>query len=153
MELIYRKCFDARIEDGWHMKDFVRRPGTELTLVIQPVRPTTGTHLRQGFIRFLTAKHAKEFGTGGITPEGQEANEAIAEFEKNFPAGNVSTKQQVIFTKKADNSLRMQFDNVELCTIKSRWLAERLFEGYLSHEKPISNKMRASVAQGLLASV
>ncbi|KAJ3219990.1 hypothetical protein HDU67_007723 [Dinochytrium kinnereticum] len=98
-------------ENGWFMKDFVRRPGTELTLVIRPVRPTTGTHLRQGFIRFLTAKLSQDFGTGAnLSPGGQDAEAAIAEFSKNFPAGNVTTKQNLIFTKKTDGSLRVEFD-------------------------------------------
>ncbi|KAI9328301.1 chalcone-flavanone isomerase-domain-containing protein [Zopfochytrium polystomum] len=150
-------------EDSYYAKDFVRRPGCELSLLLRPVRQTTGVHLRQGFSKFLNDTLAREVKSGalketgsfpaGTTEEDRKAlaSAAIKELEAKFPIGPVDKGQSFIFTKRADGSLRFEMDGRELGVIQSKWLAERFFEGYLAHEKPISNKLRVSVAEGLRA--
>ncbi|KAJ3333096.1 hypothetical protein HDU76_011464 [Blyttiomyces sp. JEL0837] len=137
-------------DDAFFMRDFVRRPNTELTFVLQPVRQTTGTHLKQGFTKFLNDRLAKDVKSKQFTPEQKlEAEGAIKELESKFPVGPIQKDNRFFFTKKADGSLRIAFEGRELAVIHSRWLSERFFEGYLSHEKPISSKLRSNVAAGL----
>ncbi|KAJ1559806.1 hypothetical protein HK405_009283, partial [Cladochytrium tenue] len=87
----------------------------------------------------------------GATPEEREAaaRAAIKEFEAKFLSGPISKGQQLVFTKLVDGGFRMEYEGRELGVVRSRWLAERFFEGYLSHEKPLSNRLRASVADNL----
>ncbi|KAI9352895.1 chalcone-flavanone isomerase-domain-containing protein [Obelidium mucronatum] len=135
-------------DNAFYMKDFVRRPGTELTLLIQPVRATTGTHLRQGFTRFLNARVVKDIKDGVFESEQakKDAEEAVGTLEAKFPVGPIPKNARLYFTKTANNELRVQYNDRELALIKSEWLSQRFFEGYLAHEKPISDKFRKNVA-------
>ncbi|KAJ3417173.1 hypothetical protein HDV05_006379 [Chytridiales sp. JEL 0842] len=135
---------------SYFSQDLVRKPGTELTLVIQPVRQTTGVHLRQGFMRFLNARLERELKEKLLSEEGGEAvREKLKELEAKFPQGQILTDQKLFFTKKSNGTFRVEFEGRELALINSRWIAERFFEGYLTHEKPITPKFRKSVAEGL----
>ncbi|ORY48096.1 hypothetical protein BCR33DRAFT_714530, partial [Rhizoclosmatium globosum] len=138
-------------EDSFYMKDFVRRPNAELTLSIEPVRATTGPHLRQGFTRFLNGRVAKDIKDGAFANEADQraAEDAVKELEAKFPSGNIPKNARMFFTKTAKGELRVEYEDRELAVIKSKWLSERFFEGYLAHEKPISEDFRKSVADGL----
>lgn len=150
-------AFLKGVDSGFHVRDLVRRPGCELTLVIRPVRPTTGAHLRQGVTTLLRNALAKDIksksGATTMTPEDlkRHAESAIKDLESKFPVGAVEKGQQLVFTKTADCALRLEFEGRELAVVKSRWLAESFFEGYISHERPICNKLRYRVAEGLQA--
>ncbi|KAI8610453.1 chalcone-flavanone isomerase-domain-containing protein [Chytriomyces sp. MP71] len=137
-------------DNAFYMKDLVRRRA-ELTLLIKTVRATTGTHLRQGFTRFLNARLAKDVKDGIFTDADEEnaADAAIRELEAKFPKGAIDKEEEMWFTKTKNGELRVEFQGRELAIVKSQWLSERFFEGYLAHEKPISNKFRKNVAESL----
>ncbi|KAJ3292705.1 hypothetical protein HK104_005093, partial [Borealophlyctis nickersoniae] len=63
--------------------------------------------------------------------------------------GQIKPGQAFVFVKTADGGLRVEFEGKESVTVPNRWVAERFFEGYLRAEKPISDKLRRSVAEGL----
>ncbi|KAJ3204918.1 hypothetical protein HDU83_006143 [Entophlyctis luteolus] len=130
-------------QDSFYMKDFVRAPKCEITLMIEPVRTTTGAHLRQGFTRFLNGRIVKDVKDGAFASEAQKraAEEAIAELERIFPVGTIPKNSKLFFTKTEQDNLRIEYEGRQLALIKSPWLAHRFFEGYLSHEKPISDKV------------
>ncbi|KAI8353722.1 chalcone isomerase [Mortierella sp. GBAus27b] len=118
----------------------------ELILRIQPVRNTNGPHLRDGFTRNLT-QAAKEQKLSEV--ENEEAMQGIMEFKNLFPKGNISTNQALLFRKSPDGTLTVQLDGEELGTTRNTWVIENFFFGYLQGNRPISDKARDSISQGI----
>ncbi|KAF9345552.1 Altered inheritance of mitochondria protein 18 mitochondrial [Mortierella sp. AD094] len=118
----------------------------ELILRIVPVRNTNGPHLRDGFTRSLT-QSAKEQKLS--EPENEEAMEGIMEFKALFPKGKINANQALVFRKSPDGSMTILLDNEVLGTLRNKWVIENFFLGYLNGNKPISEKARDSISQGI----
>jgi hypothetical protein len=146
--------------EEYYIKNLTCNPGTQLTLYLTPVRNTTGTHLRQGFTRFLKDRLSKDVKTKRVDEEGKrEAENAIRELESKFSSATFKKGSVFLFTKTVRGDFRIEFydDSAdvgrtvgrEMALIRSRWLAERFMEGYLQNDKPISPKLRNSVKVGI----
>ncbi|KAF9964004.1 Altered inheritance of mitochondria protein 18 mitochondrial [Modicella reniformis] len=118
----------------------------ELILRIQPVRNTNGPHLRDGFTRSLT-QAAKEQKLSEI--ENEEAMGGIMEFKNLFPKGKINTSQALLFRKSPNGTMTVQLDDEVLGTTRNTWVIETFFFGYLDGSKPISEKARDSIAEGV----
>ncbi|KAJ3049606.1 hypothetical protein HK097_009425 [Rhizophlyctis rosea] len=142
-----KHLLDGDQQGEYFVRDLVRGEG-EVAIRIDPTRNTDGPHLRNGFMRFLTARLAKEDDELSEV-EKTAILEAFDSLRAKFPAGRVAPGQAFVFTKTQDGGLRVEFEGEEFVTVNNRWVAERFFEGYLTAEKPISEKLRRSIAEGL----
>ncbi|KAJ3235783.1 hypothetical protein HDU78_005029 [Chytriomyces hyalinus] len=135
-------------DGGAYMHDLLSTPNAELTLLVKTVRATTGTHLRQGFTRFLTQRLAEDDKSGAFKSEADQrlAEEAVATLESKFPAGVVAKDEEFWFTKTANGQLRVEYQGRELACVQSDWLARNFFEGYIRAEKQIAPKFRKNLA-------
>ncbi|KAG0205211.1 hypothetical protein BGX28_003148 [Mortierella sp. GBA30] len=118
----------------------------ELILRIVPVKNTNGPHLRDGFTRSLT-QAAKDQKLN--EPDNEEAMEGIMEFKNMFPKGKINAGQALLFKKSPDGTMTVQLDGEDVGTVRNKWVIENFFLGYLNAEKPISEKARDSIAEGI----
>ncbi|KAJ3020774.1 hypothetical protein HKX48_000225 [Thoreauomyces humboldtii] len=133
------------------VEDLVRGTGS-VSVRVEPVRNTDGPHLRNGFLRILQKQIGIEEAKGSLTDDSSEKKAilgAMDEFRAAFPTGKVAKGEVLVLTKTEAGTLRLEYNGTELVEIHNRWLAERMLEGYLCGQKPISPKLRESVAVGL----
>ncbi|KAJ3136171.1 hypothetical protein HK100_001988 [Physocladia obscura] len=121
-------------DSGFHMKSLVRHSNTELALIIEPVRQTTGVHLRQGFTRFLNARLAKDVRENNFpsSADQAEAEKAIADLERLFPVGTINKNERILFTKTADSCLRLEYQENGMQGTSSKHLAIRVLSWQLN---------------------
>ncbi|KAI8927522.1 chalcone isomerase, partial [Entophlyctis helioformis] len=144
------KLIKGEGEAKWFARDLVDgRNGSEISLRIDPVRNTDGPHLRNGFVRFLTARLRQE-EAGMSETERASFADALDAFRSLFPAGVVRPGQALVFTRLSDGRLRGEFNGAETGIVANAALSQWVMEGYL-HSQPaaISPFLVSSVAQGL----
>ncbi|KAJ3173387.1 hypothetical protein HDU87_007656 [Geranomyces variabilis] len=139
---------EKKLEDV--VEPLIRGDAAEVSVRVVPVRDTDGPHLRNGFMRILTARMGHESATLSETDR-QAILEAMDVFRAAFPTGQVKKGEEFVLTKTAGGALRLQHKGVEIAYVRNRWVAERLMEGYLREKKAIAPKLRKSVAAGLHA--
>eukprot|EP00842_Homolaphlyctis_polyrhiza_P006981 jgi/Hompol1/872/HPOL_004035-RA len=135
-------------EGKWFVRDLAEWEG-EISVRVDPVRNTDGPHLRNGFVRFLTARLREEEASMS-EQERKSFMYALDSFRQKFPAGTVRTGQSLIFTRTADTkSIRVEFDGIETGVVTNVHLARWVIEGYLRSEPSICPTLLKSVASGI----
>lgn len=116
-------------EKSINLEDFVMKKKSA-TLYITPVRKTSLSHLRDGFIKIL----------------GKSDENLINQFRGIFP--NVSIeKGHVLMLEREENILHIYLNGSKLGTIESREIADCLFKAYLT-EKAVSKRAYISFEKG-----
>ncbi|PVG02288.1 hypothetical protein CPB86DRAFT_751770 [Serendipita vermifera] len=124
---------------------------TTCALRIVPVRSTSHTHLRDGFIRAIQARVTLARQSGYLTPEEEDAlNQPIQVMKGLFP--NVSLPKHkplhaVLTAPNAINGSRTLYFP-ELGRVENAWVANEFFLSYFSG-KGISPPMKKSVEDAI----
>ncbi|KAL7749926.1 hypothetical protein RI367_004802 [Sorochytrium milnesiophthora] len=114
--------------DVTSLADLVRSP-VPLAIRLEPVRNTTGAHLRDGF----------------------KAMDVINDFKAKFPKGSISKGEVLTLYRNADGQVEIEYQGTSYGTIRSSWLASSLFLAYVREDSPISPKARQSILEGRAA--
>ncbi|KAK9472905.1 chalcone-flavanone isomerase-domain-containing protein [Dipodascopsis tothii] len=126
--------------------------GVDLTLLIVPVRATSFSHLRDGFVRAVMGSarfKALEQSTDAAVSEAASAG--LDDLRTMFSRKMSVPKHRKLFLhRRADGTLACKYENgsgpspevVDLGVISSRPVADALVQQYLSGETPSSEQAR-----------
>lgn len=121
--------------------------GNELSLMICPIRPTDGVHLRNGFVKLLQSKFDKESKSLG-EQEKQELTKAIDDFKVFFPSKAIPKGTRIVFSRGKEGSLTCSIAGSFAGRIEQSRLSEWFFEGFLLGDE-ISPSFVRSIGIGL----
>ncbi|CAI2165830.1 7039_t:CDS:2 [Funneliformis geosporum] len=116
-----------------------------MAIRIEPVRNTSGHHLRDGFSRTITHRMQNGFMS---EEEAEDVLKAIRELQAHFPKSVVKTGTALILTKETNGILGMEYEGKYMGSVNNVWLTNNIFMGYLAAKDPISKKAKKSIADG-----
>lgn len=134
---------------NYYMNDLWEK-SSGMSLMITPVRPTDGVHLRNGFLKLLQNRLKKEVAQQSIsTDQKVEIDKALDGFKQLFPSKAISKGSKIVFsTTQDEGGLLCSIAGQEMGRIDNKILAEWFFTGYLLGDE-ISPSFVKSVGQGL----
>ena len=134
---------------NYYMNDLWKN-SSGMSLIITPVRPTDGVHLRNGFLKLLENRLKKEVAEKRIsTDQKVEIDKALDRFKQLFPSKAIAKGTRIVFSTTRDQGgLLCSIAGQEMGRIDSEMLAEWFFSGYLLGDE-ISPSFVKSVGHGL----
>lgn len=132
----------------YFLKSLVQEP-SEMTILITPVRPTDGVHLRNGFIKLLQTRFQKEIAQKTVTDaERKEISESLEKFKTLFPSRTVDKGTRLSFELQSDGLLCCSIAGKVMGVVENKKVASWFFEGYLLGDE-ISPSFVRGVGLGL----
>lgn len=116
-------------EKKWFTSHLVDSQPDQMAIEIKPVRATDGTHLRNGFIKFLNSK-LKEANLD--KEELKKFSDSMALFRGIIPTINIDANTSIIFVKNSDK-LHIYLKGSLLGIVENRDLARWFFQAYLQN--------------------
>ena len=131
---------------NFFLKDLVGNPKSHIAIMISPVRPTDGSHLRNGFIRMLQSRFEKE--KARMSSKDQLlVQEGLSQFKTLFSSSLIPKGTRILF-KKSGAQITCHVDEKVAGSITNPYIASWFFEGYLMGQH-ISPSLVSSCATGL----
>ncbi|KAI0884096.1 chalcone isomerase [Annulohypoxylon maeteangense] len=118
---------------------------------IVPTRDTDFHHLRDGFVRAITAR-----SQGNNSDYGDEAfGEAMKQFRSLFNRGKVPKKREMLLVRDAAGQLTITFDDgktgiIALGSVAEERLSRLLWLNYLAGSKVASEPARKNIVEGIM---
>ncbi|KAI1774380.1 chalcone isomerase [Hypoxylon cercidicola] len=138
-----------RGEQLW--SDILREIRPRSLFRVVPVRDTDFHHLRDGFVRAITAR-----SQGNSRDYGDEAfGAAMKEFRNLFNRGKVPKKQDMLLVRDAAGQLTIAFDDGKtgmgtLGRVSEERVSRLLWLNYLAGSKVASEPARKSIVEGIM---
>jgi hypothetical protein len=146
-EYLPSKWSKTSSESSFYLSDLLRIP---LTIAINPVRATDGTHLRNGWIRLLSKRFQKESPSMSVL-EREKFQDSLQKFRGAFPSGVFPSGSMILFSTLADGRMICELEGREaqpLGFVENEHLIRWFFEAYLLDES-ISPTFVSSIGQRL----
>ncbi|KAH9901723.1 chalcone-flavanone isomerase [Xylariomycetidae sp. FL2044] len=118
---------------------------------IVPVRNTDFPHLRDGFVRAITARtqvHSQDYGDEAF-------GEAMREFKGLFNRGRVPQKKELLMCRDGSGQLTIEYDDgtrgmVTLGKVSEERLSRLLWLNYLAGKQVASEPARKNIVEGIM---
>lgn len=116
---------------------------------VVPVRDTDFHHLRDGFVRAITARTKDE-------ADGEALGEGVREFKKLMNRGKVPKKKELLLIRDKQGKLSVVYDDgrsmgrQNLGTVDSEVMSRALWLNYLAGKNVASEPARKSIVDGIL---
>ncbi|KAH8815927.1 putative altered inheritance of mitochondria protein 18, mitochondrial [Xylogone sp. PMI_703] len=131
--------------------DIIKKGGCRMLLRVVPTRNTDFHHLRDGWVRAITAraqKNREEFGD-------ESFGASLNAFKALFNRGSVPQKKELILSKNSKGSLAIWYDDGKhgaqrLGEVKDERISRAIWLNYLGGKTVASEGARQSIIDGVL---
>ena len=137
-------------EETWN--EILKGSGCRSLFRITPVRDTDFHHLRDGFIRAITARSQRD-----QTYSDDAFGAAIQEFKGIFNRGTVPKRKEMLLCRDSNGSLSVLYGNEGvdakkevLGTVNDERISRLLWLNYLAGKKVAAEKARENIIEGVM---
>lgn len=98
-----------------------------------PTRNTDLAHLRDGFVRAISARQKLALKTMALGPEQSDAvSESITTFKNFFPNSSVAKGQELLLVRTFDGNLAVEYGGKTMGVLRDPWVAKEMMLAYFA---------------------
>ena len=146
---ILRKAMKDAIEGEETWDSILKSSGCRSLFRITPTRDTDFHHLRDGFVRAITARSQKE-----AAYKDEAFGTAMQDFKAIFNRGTVPKKQEMLLCRDENGMLSVMYGKETkrevLGTVKDERISRLLWLNYLAGAKVAAEKARENIIEGVM---
>ena len=149
-EKLKEKLFDE-LEGNRIWSSVLKESGVRTLLRIVPTRNTDFHHLRDGWVRSITARATADKETYGDESFGN----AVQEFKKLFNRGSVPKQKELLLSRDRKGKLAVWYDDgksgaVRLGDVRDERVSRAVWLNYLAGKSVASEGARKSIVEGIM---